>query len=408
MKEAILLVGGLGTRLQSEVNDLPKSMALINGKPFLQYQLDYLCSFGVTKVVLATGYLPESINEFFGDNYKGITISYSHEKEPLGTGGAIKQALAKTNSNTVLILNGDTMFKLNINEFYESHSNAKADFSLALKPLKNFKRYGVVKLNETSRVIGFEEKKEQKQGNINGGVYLLNKDKFNALNFEGKFSFEKEFLEKEYTNLSFNGFIADDYFLDIGIPQDYKQAQIDFKNQNPLKIDKSWTLFLDRDGVINKKMDNDYVKSIDEFVFIDGVKKTIKELSKLFGKIVVVTNQQCVGKKIITDTELTKIHNYLLQEIKESGGRIDKIYYAPQLKSENSPFRKPNSGMADLAKKDFPNINFNKSIMIGDSLSDIAFGNSKNMLTVLIALKPNSAANYTFKSLNEFYMHLFT
>jgi D-glycero-alpha-D-manno-heptose 1-phosphate guanylyltransferase len=407
MREAILLAGGLGTRLQNEVNDLPKSMAMINGKPFLQYQLDYLSSFGITKVVLAIVYLHEIIIDYFGENYKEISIIYSHEKEPLGTGGAIKKALEKTSSNTVLILNGDTIFKLNINRFYESHINTKADFSLVLKPLRNFKRYGVVELNKESKVVGFEEKKQQKQGNINGGVYLINKAVFKALNFNNKFSFEKEFLEREYVNLYFNGFIADDYFLDIGVPQDYKQAQVDFKKQTPLNIDKTWTLFLDRDGVINQNRDHDYVKSVDEFKFLSGVKETIKRLGEVFGIVLIVTNQQCVGKQIISEEELNQIHEYLINEVKNEGGRIDKIYYAPQLKEENSIYRKPQTGMADIAKKDFSEIIFEKSIMVGDSLSDITFGNSKNMLTVLIASKPNSTANYTFKSLNEFYMHLF-
>lgn len=407
LEEAIILAGGMGTRLREEVSELPKSMALINGIPFLQYQLDYLQSFGIKKVVLATGYLANIITDYFADKYKEIEISYSHENQPLGTGGAILKALEKTTSQNVLILNGDTMFKANLNEFYKSHINGKADFSLALKPLQNFERYGVVKLNDKNKVIGFEEKQYQAEGNINGGVYLLNKNKFNELDFEKKFSFEKDFLEKEFSHLNFNGFISNGYFLDIGIPQDYKQAQADFKKQYPLKIDKTWTLFLDRDGVINEKRDNDYVKSIDELVFIDKAKYAISELNKYFAKTLVVTNQQCVGKGIITENELHKIHNYLKQEIEQEGGVVDKIYFASQLKSENSIYRKPNTGMADLAKTDFPDIDFKKSIMVGDSLSDIEFGNNKNMTTVFISSIPNSTANYTFSSLNEFYKHLF-
>lgn len=407
MKEAIILAGGMGTRLREEVSELPKSMALINGIPFLQYQLDYLKSFGIKKVVLATGYLANIITDYFGNKYRDIEINYSHENEPLGTGGAIKQALEKTTSQNVLILNGDTMFKVNLNEFFQSHINTKADFSLALKPLQNFERYGVVKLNNKNKVIGFEEKQYQSKGNINGGVYLLNKSKFNELRFNEKFSFEKEFLEKQFAQLNFNGFISNGYFLDIGIPQDYKQAQADFKKQYPLRIDKTWTLFLDRDGVINEKRDNDYVKSIEEFKFIDGAKEAIKKLNKIVGNTLVVTNQQCVGKGIITESDLNKIHDYLNEELEKEGGIVDKIYFAPQLKSENSEFRKPNTGLADLAKQDFPEIDFKKSIMVGDSLTDIEFGNKKNMVTVLISEIPNNTANYTFSSLIEFYMHLF-
>lgn len=229
IKEAILLVGGLGTRLRTAVQDLPKSMAPINDKPFLAYQIEYLESFGVQKVILATGYLSEHISNYFGHKYKSVDIAYSIEKEPLGTGGAIKQALEKAEAKTVLILNGDTLFKVDLTAFYNNHMNKNADFSMALKPMTNFSRYGTVYTNDQSKVIGFEVKKPQEYGDINGGVYLLNKSAFNFNDYEKKFSFEKEFLEKAYAKHLFIGFKSATYFLDIGIPADYQQAQTDFK-----------------------------------------------------------------------------------------------------------------------------------------------------------------------------------
>jgi len=400
--EAIILAGGLGTRLRSKVSAMPKSMAPINDVPFLEYQLDYLSNYGVKTIYLAVGYLSEVIVDYFGDSYKNIALEYVYEKEPLGTGGAIKQALDVTKTEEILILNGDTMFQVELDEFYKSHVSQKADFSMALKPMKDFERYGVVKLSTENYVIGFEEKQHQKQGDINGGVYILNKSNFYNYSFEKKFSFESEFLEKEYNTLKFNGFISDNYFLDIGIPEDYDQAQIDFKQfKSKLSVDKSWTIFLDRDGVINRKIDNGYVLSVQDFEFLGGAKEAIAYLTKKVGRIVIVTNQQCVGKGIISEEELNEIHDYMLTEIKKAGGKIDKVYFAPQLVAENSIYRKPKAGMADLAQKDFPEIDLSKSILIGDSVSDIEFGKAKNMVTCFISDKNIAIADYLVSSLKE-------
>lgn len=402
IQEAIILAGGLGTRLREEVSELPKSMAPINGIPFLQYQLNYLAKFNFKTVHLAVGYLSNIITEYFGDNYNGIKLIYSFEEEPLGTGGAISQALKQTTSETVLILNGDTMFQVNLNDFIESHKLCSADFSMALKPMKNFERYGVVQKNNQNKVIGFEEKQFQEHGIINGGVYLINKSVLTNYDFDKKYSFEKEFLESKFEELHFHGFESKGYFLDIGIPSDYHQAQHDFKQYDNWNIDKTWTLFLDRDGVINTHRKNDYVKSINEFEFINGVLDAIPKFNKVFGKIVVVTNQQCIGKGIISENQLNKIHDFMISKIDKHGGNIDAIYFAPQLIKENSEMRKPKSGMADQAKKEFPEIDFNKSIMIGDSLTDMEFGQRKGMKTIYINPGFNGQFDKCFPTLEEF------
>lgn len=150
------------------------------------------------------------------------------------------------------------------------------------------------------------------------------------------------------------------------------------------KIDTSWTLFLDRDGVINKKIVGDYVKSIDEFQFLPYALEAIKVFSSHFHKIVIVTNQQAISKGLMTEEDLNKVHQHLIQEVQNLGGRIDAIYFAPQLVEENSMMRKPNIGMALQANEEFPSINFKKSIMIGDSISDMEFAKNANMFGILI------------------------
>ncbi len=151
-----------------------------------------------------------------------------------------------------------------------------------------------------------------------------------------------------------------------------------------LNIDKNWTLFLDRDGVINEKRENDYVKNWSEFSFTYGALEAISKLSTTFGKIIVVTNQRGVGKGIMTELQLISIHSELTKAVNQTGGRIDKIYYCTDI-LDTSEDRKPNIGMATKAKIYFPEIDFRKSIMIGDSKIDMEFGKKLNMYTIYIS-----------------------
>jgi len=175
-----------------------------------------------------------------------------------------------------------------------------------------------------------------------------------------------------------------------------------------LNINKNWTLFLDRDGVINKKIDNDYVKQWIEFEFIEGVLDALKFLNTVFGSIIVVTNQQGIGKKLYRKEDLELIHKNMLYEIAYHGGKIDKVYFSPYLKSENHPYRKPGIGMALKAKEDISTINFKQSIMIGDSMSDMEFGRNAGMKTIYISeeISENDKIDFNFKSLNEIVISL--
>lgn len=174
--------------------------------------------------------------------------------------------------------------------------------------------------------------------------------------------------------------------------------------KNKLSIDASWTLFLDRDGVINKKLENDYVKRLDEFQFLPGAKEAIIDLNQLFGLTVVVTNQQGIGKGLMTTNDLKGVHAYMLNELEADGGKINEVYFAPDLASTNSINRKPNTGMAEQARKDFPQIDFKKSVMVGDSLSDMQMGKRVGMITVYITNSSEKLkeADFQFESLKAF------
>lgn len=173
-------------------------------------------------------------------------------------------------------------------------------------------------------------------------------------------------------------------------------------------FDPSWTLFLDRDGVINKRIMGGYLSSPDEFHFENGVPEAISIFRKHFKYIVVVTNQQCIAKKIVSIRNLREIHRYMQGKLLEQGAHVDAVYFAPELASDPANTRKPKPDLAMEAKKDFPDIDFEKSIMVGDTDSDIQFGENLGMKTALIRTeeKTNKKANWQFDSLLEFALEL--
>src|SRR5579871_509170 len=176
------------------------------------------------------------------------------------------------------------------------------------------------------------------------------------------------------------------------------------------KIDKSWTLFLDRDGVINKEKAADYVYNYHEFIFYNGVLDAMKIFSETFGPIIITTNQRGVGKGLMTEHELHEIHKNMVADISASGGRIDKIYFATSI-YDDDPLRKPQTGMALLAKNDFPQIDFSKSVMVGNNISDMEFGRNAGMHTVFLKttnpeqVTPHPSIDLAFNSLYDFAKH---
>lgn len=233
---AIVLCGGLGTRLHSITNDLvPKPMVEVAGHPFLEYLLDYLIAQGITNAVLAISHHKDIIINHFGDHYRNLHISYSIEEQPLGTGGAIKQALEQhtvTQSSQVLVLNGDTFVEYQLNNMLEQQQQHNADIIMTLKPLDNTDRYGRVTVDDGDKIVAFEEKVAGKSGNINTGVYLIKTDIFKNEKLKNTFSFESDFLEKEVNHHKIYSSYIDGYFIDIGIPEDYHLSQQFFKEKS--------------------------------------------------------------------------------------------------------------------------------------------------------------------------------
>ncbi|MDC0584278.1 nucleotidyltransferase family protein [Bacteroidales bacterium] len=224
-KDAIILAGGLGVRLQEVIKDIPKPMAPIKDVPFLTFLFKYLKAQGIERVVLSVGYKGEVIEAYFGSEYEGIEIRYAVEEEPLGTGGGIWNALTRIGTTTTFIINGDTFFNVPLAALENYHFEQENMLSVALKPMENFSRYGNVELDGDNRIVEFNEKEQCDKGQINGGIYIVNTEDLLALGMPLKFSFETEFLNTRKGDFQFGGFVCDQYFIDIGIPEDYEKAQ---------------------------------------------------------------------------------------------------------------------------------------------------------------------------------------
>ena len=231
--EVIILAGGLGTRLRSEVRDVPKCMAPVAGKPFLWYLLKDLTKYdNISRVILSVGYLREVIFDWIPtvqDEFP-FTFDYAIEEEPLGTGGGIRLAMEKVTEEEAVILNGDTYFDVDLNTLVATHkSHTDAKLTIALKPMKDFDRYGTVTTDSDGRILKFNEKQPCKEGEINGGIYCLSKDERIFEGLPKKFSFETAVMQEKCgeTGCLF-GVVQNGYFIDIGIPEDYHKADLEF------------------------------------------------------------------------------------------------------------------------------------------------------------------------------------
>lgn len=380
--EAIILAGGLGTRLRSVVADVPKCMAPVGGKPFLWYVLRYLSrrEHGVTRVILSVGHLREQVISWAEEHKREypFSIAYSPEDEPLGTGGAIRRACAVAQDRHVASLNGDTLFDVRLDRLLATHKERGYAVTLSLKEMSRPDRYGTVALAGDGGILGFEEKAPKERGLVNGGVYVIDREAGIFPEGEEKFSFERAVLEPlAGSGGRLGGMVSDGYFIDIGIPQDYARAQTELPGMFPdslrdIDVSRWSTLLLDRDGVINRLRPGDYVKSWSEFEFLPGAVEAIAQWTGQGKDIYVITNQRGVGRGLMSPHDLSDIHRRMTEEIERAGGRIKGIYVCTAT-TDDDPMRKPNTGMFERLCAEHPDVQPDGCLMIGDSAGDMQF-----------------------------------
>lgn len=223
--EAIILAGGIGSRLASVLSDRPKPMAPIGERPFLEYLLGTLVRNGCRRILLSTGHRAEMIEQYFGPRYLDMEVVYIREDEPLGTGGALALALRAANEPSVLVLNGDTYAEVDYSAMLQTHLISASKWTMALRKVEDASRYGSVMVDSNGIVSSFGEKAAIGRGLINSGVYLVQRDVFLNFDLPRKFSIERDFLMCYAKLLKPQSFITDGYFIDIGIPEDLERAQ---------------------------------------------------------------------------------------------------------------------------------------------------------------------------------------
>ena len=389
MIDVIILAGGLGTRLQGVVSDVPKPMAKVQGEPFLSYILDNLSSKGFNRVIIGLGYKAEVITNFFKDSYQGMEIVYSFEEEPLGTGGGVLNALKYVKTSEFILMNGDTFFDVDFKQLIKFHQEKKGDISLALKDMDDASRYGTVKLDGKSRVSKFVEKSANSTGFINGGIYVINTNVLKVAEFPRKFSFEKVVLENNELNIKIFGGKFNNYFIDIGIPEDYSKAQVELKKRK--------ALFLDRDGVIN--VEKNYIYKVEDVEFIEGIFALLKHYQDNGYLLFIVTNQAGIARGFYKEEDFHNITKWMNEVFASKGINITKVYFDPTHEiygigkyKRDSFDRKPNPGMIFKARDEY-NLDLDNSILIGDKDSDIEAGiNAGIKKNILVT--PNSKNIY--------------
>lgn len=224
--EAIVLAGGLGTRLASRLNQTPKSMAPVGGRPFLEILLDQLIAAGCSRIILSVGHLRDAILQRFQNRYRDVPIDYAIEESPLGTGGAIRLALSQALEPSVLVVNGDTYLEADLSALARFHRSSRRSLTMAVVRVADTARYGGV-LIEDQIISGFSEKGRTGPGWINGGFYVIDKSFPWHADLPARFSFETDVLVPFLSEIRPAAFRCEGYFLDIGIPQDFDRAQVE-------------------------------------------------------------------------------------------------------------------------------------------------------------------------------------
>ena len=374
-REAIVLAGGFGTRLAHVVPDVCKPMAPVAGRPFLRFIMDQLAAAGFDRVVVADGYRREQIEEFFCSSYRGMAIEYSPEETPLLTGGAVKRALSRCESDWVFVLNGDTWLDVDFASMEVAACDAPEGVSsvIAVKRMHYFERYGTVDVDAGGALTAFHEKRPCDEGLINAGVYLLRREALDDM--PDKFSLESDYFECVVGDRALRAVECAGGFIDIGVPEDYEFAQTMLA---PLA--KSWKLAMfDRDGTIN--VDTGHLHEPEKLELIRSTVDIMRGYSDDPDfKVVVVTNQAGIAKGLYTESDMRRLHRYMELELEKLGVHVDAWYFCPHHPDYTGPCgcRKPAPGMLLAAMRDFEAESAG-CVMFGDKPSDEAAANAASV-----------------------------
>ena len=376
IRQAVILAGGIGARLRPLTLDTPKPMVLVNNKPFLEYLIGLLKENGIKEVVLLLGYLPDKVKTYFGDGSKfGVGIKYSIGDVSFETGTRIKNAESMLD-DYFLLMYSDNYWPLNLNNLAEFHNKRGALATVTIYANKDSSTKNNICVDEHGYVTKYDNTRQEKGLNgVDIGFFIINK-KIMDMAPKHNFSFEQEILPKLIEKKQLCGFRTQHKYYSISTIEKLKITEEFLK---PKKI-----IFLDRDGVINKRPGKaDYVKSWKEFEFLPGAIDAISLLSKNGYEIYIITNQAGIARKAMTEDDLHIIHGNMEKELEKHDARINGIYYCPHGWDSNCECRKPKPGLFFKASYEHK-FDLTKAIFIGDDERDLQAGNVAGCKTILV------------------------
>lgn len=365
--QAVILVGGKGTRLGSLTADMPKPMMDIGGVPFIHTVIEQVARHGFMDIVLLCGHLADRIySAFDGMMIRNARVRCVVEPKSMGTGGALLQA-ADLLDKEFLLLNGDSLFDFNLLDLITVATEKDWLGKVALLPLPDTGRYGTVTLSG-ERITAFAEKSGNSPGLINGGVYMLRRKVLDFIK-QTPCSLEQEILPRLVERGQLYGRVYDGYFIDIGIPEDLRRAQVELSHR------RRPTVFFDRDGVLNH--DHGYTHCIEQFQWMPGAIEAIKLFNDRGWLVIVVTNQAGIARGYYDDSSVEQLHAWMQAQLRAQGAHVDAFYYCPHhLEGAVSSLavqcqcRKPSPAMLLVAMAEWP-IDQSRAYLIGDKLTDM-------------------------------------
>lgn len=398
--KAVVLCGGLGTRLSPVLKDRPKTLATVSGRPFLAYLLDQLVAAGFEDVILATGHFGDQVRDTFQDSYRDLRIAYSQETSPLGTGGALRAAAAGLDH--ALVMNGDSWCEADLRSFVRAHFESGALNSMAVTAMEDCRRYGTVEMDAAGSVTAFHEKRVGSErplpGFINAGIYLLSRALIESIPSDRPVSLEREVFPA-WLGGRLHAWQSTGGFIDIGTPESFASADRFFA------APRKGIILLDRDGTIN--VERHYLSSVEGMELLPGSAEGIRMLNRLGLPVVVISNQTVVARRECSLDTLRAINRRMVELLAAQGASVDAIYWCPHSPEDNCGCRKPRTGLLDHAAWVF-GADLTRSFLVGDKCSDIQAGLAAGAETFLVrtghglnaAQNGDCTPDYTTENLN--------
>ena len=401
----VIIAGGKGTRLG--LSEIPKPMVEFNGVPILEHQINLAKKYEINQIYILSGHLSKLIIDYFGDGSKmGVNIKHIVEDGPLSTAGAVKQLEGELKER-FMVFYGDTIMDIDLASFIKFDLEKKESIgSIIVHPNDHPFDSDLLEIDNDAKVSSFFSKPHKEHtyytNLVNAALYILSPSIFDYIKKDVASDFGKDIFPKIILKENLFGYKTTEYIKDMGTPDRFKKVEQDIvsgKVSNLNREKKQKAIFLDRDGVINKEVDN--LTEIEEFELIERVSESIKLINKTEYIVIVVTNQPVIAKGFITSIQLDLIHKKMDSLLGNQGAYVDDLFYCPHhpqsgFKGEvkelkiNCNCRKPNSGMLIEAAKKY-NIDLEKSWIIGDRYADVKAGNQVDVSTVL--LKTGHAGN---------------